>query len=77
MTCVVCRHGETQPGTTTVTFHREGRTLVVNEVPAEVCENCSEAYVAEDVTAHLLQIAAEARSAQAVVLVRDYTPAAA
>jgi hypothetical protein len=60
-----------------VTFHRDGRTLVVNEVPAEVCENCGEAYVAEDVTAELLRMAAEARQAQAIVLVRDYSALAA
>jgi YgiT-type zinc finger domain-containing protein len=77
MNCIVCRHGDTQPGTTTVTFHRDGRTLVVNEVPAEVCENCGEAYVADDVTAELLRMAAEARQAQAIVLVRDYSALAA
>lgn len=75
--CVVCHNGETRPGTTTVTFHREGRTLVVNEVPADVCENCGEAYVAEETTARLLEIAAAARRDQATVLVRDYGSAAA
>ncbi len=77
MNCIVCRHGDTHPGTTTVTFHRVGRTLVVNEVPAEVCENCGEAYVAEEVTAELLRIATEARQAQAIVLIRDYASLAA
>ena len=77
MNCIICRHGDTHAGTTTVTFHRDGRTLVVNEVPAEVCENCGEAYVAEDVTAELLRISAEARQAQAVVLIRDYASLAA
>ncbi|MDQ6725314.1 MAG: type II toxin-antitoxin system MqsA family antitoxin [Actinomycetota bacterium] len=77
MNCIVCRHGDTRPGTTTVTFHRDGRTLVVNEVPALVCENCGEAYVAGDVTEELLRIASEARQAQAIVLVRDYAPVAA
>ncbi len=60
-----------------MTFHRDSRTLVVNGVPAEVCENCGEAYVAEDVTAELLRMAAEARQAQAIVLVRDYSALAA
>ena len=77
MKCIVCRHGETQSGTTTVTFHRDGYTLVINEVPAEVCENCGEAYVDDDVTAQLLEMAAEARKAHATVLVRDFAPAAA
>jgi YgiT-type zinc finger domain-containing protein len=75
--CIVCRDGDTRPGTTTVTFHRDGRTLVVNKVPAEVCENCGEAYVAEDVTAELLRIAGEARQTEAIVLVRDYPSLAA
>lgn len=77
MTCIVCHQGDTRPGTTTVTFHRDGQTVVVNEVPAEVCENCGEAYVADDVTERLLEIAAEARRARAQVLVRDFAPAAA
>ena len=76
MNCIVCHHGQTRPGTTTVTFHRDGQTVVVNEVPAEVCENCGEAYVDEEVTAKVLEIAADARKAQAQVLVRDYAPAA-
>ena len=77
MNCIVCHHGQTRPGTTTVTFHRDGQTVVVNEVSAEVCENCGEAYVAEDVTTQLLDIAAQARKAQAQVLVRVFAPAAA
>lgn len=77
MKCIVCHNGETRPGTTTVTFHRDGQTVVVNQVPADVCENCGEAYVAEEVTTHLLAIAADARQAQAEVLVRNFTPAAA
>lgn len=76
MKCIVCHHGETQPGTTTVTFHRDGQTIVVTEVPAEVCENCGEAYVAEDATAQVLEIATEARRNHAQVLVRDFAPAA-
>jgi len=60
-----------------VTFHRDGRTLVVNKVPTEVSENCAEAYVAEEVTAEVLRIASEARHAQAIVLIRDYASLAA
>lgn len=76
MNCIVCHHGQTRPGTTTITFHRDGQTVVVNEVPAEVCENCGEAYVDEEVTTKVLEIAADARKARAQVLVRDYAPAA-
>ena len=75
MKCIVCHNGETQLGTTTLTFHRDGQTVVINKVPAEVCENCGEAYVAEDVTAKVLEIAVHARKAHAQVLVRDFAPA--
>lgn len=77
MKCIVCRHGETKAGMTTVTFHREGRTLVVNAVPAEVCENCGEPYVSGKMTARLLRMADEARDSRAAVVVRDFSPAAA
>lgn len=76
MNCTVCHNGQTGPGTTTVTFHRDGRTVVVNEVPTDVCENCGEPYIAEDVTAQVLAMVAEARELRAHVLVRDFAPAA-
>ena len=28
MNCIVCHHGQTRPGTTTITFHRDGQTVV-------------------------------------------------
>ena len=76
MKCIVCHHGDTIPGTTTVTFDRVGSTIVVRGVPAEVCENCSEAHVAEDVTEAILSFVGDARRAGAEVLIREYSPAA-
>jgi hypothetical protein len=35
-----CKSGETRLGTTTVTLEREGLTLVMKEVPADICINC-------------------------------------
>jgi YgiT-type zinc finger domain-containing protein len=75
MRCIVCRHGDTRPGTTTAAFHRDGHTVVVNEVTAGVCENCGEAYVDEDVTEQLLKMASEARRAQVRILVRAFAVA--
>lgn len=76
MKCIVCHHGETQPGTTSMAFHRDGTTVVVNGVPAEVCENCGEAYVAAEVAEEVLTMVREAHGTHAQVLVRDYAPAA-
>ena len=75
MKCVICKHGETKPGSTTVTLERDSLTLVVKSVPAQVCSNCGEAYVDEDVTRRLLETAeAEARDG-AQVEVREYKAA--
>ena len=57
MKCYVCKQAETLPGTTTVTLERGGRTLVYRGVPAQVCQNCGEAYVDEQVSAQLLESA--------------------
>lgn len=70
--CVICKHGETRLGTTTVTLERDGMTLVFKIVPAQVCESCGEAYVDEVTTAHLLATADEAARAGVQVTVRDY-----
>ena len=60
MKCVICKHGETRPGKVTVTLQRGNTIVVVKEVPAEVCENCGEYYLSEDVTQKLYQTAAQA-----------------
>ena len=75
MKCVVCRHGETRLGTATVTLERDGATVVVKGVPARVCENCGEAYVDENTTRRLIEIAEAEASAGAQVEVRHYKAA--
>lgn len=60
MKCLICKHGETNPGVVTVTLERDGSTLVFKEVEAEVCENCGESYLDKATTARLLQAADEA-----------------
>ncbi len=63
MKCPLCKQGETSAGTSSVTLQRGGLTLVVKDVPAQVCDNCGEAYVDEQAAAQLLEeAAAEARA---------------
>ena len=76
MQCIVCHNGSTLLGTTTVTFDRLGSTVVVRSVPAEICENCGDAYLASAVTGSLLASVREARKAGTEVLIREYSPAA-
>ena len=42
MKCVICKYGETEPGTTTITLERDNTTLVIKNVPADVCQYCGE-----------------------------------
>ncbi len=60
MKCLICKQGETHPGHTVVTLQRENRTLVFKGVPAEICENCGEYYLSEEIARLLYQQAEEA-----------------
>lgn len=75
MKCVICKHGETHSGKATVTLERNGTTLVIKDVPAQVCANCDEEYVAEEITARLLKAAEEAVKAGVKMDVREYVAA--
>ncbi|HJU04157.1 MAG TPA: type II toxin-antitoxin system MqsA family antitoxin [Nitrospiraceae bacterium] len=75
MKCIICKNGETKPGKATVTLEREGTTLVIKGVPAEVCSNGGEEYVDEATTARLLKTAEHAAQAGVQVDVREYIAA--
>jgi YgiT-type zinc finger domain-containing protein len=60
MRCILCRHGESKPGLVTVTLQRGETTVIIKEVPAEVCENCGEYYLDEGITERILSMAEEA-----------------
>lgn len=75
MKCVICKHGETRPNTVTVTLERGATTIVFKGVPAQVCENCGEAYVDEAITEQLLMAAEVAVKAGVQVEVRDFMAA--
>lgn len=76
MSCVICKHGETRTGAVTVTLERGDTTLVIKGVPARICENCGEAYLDEDTSAQLLEVAEKAVRAGIQVEIREYIAAA-
>jgi YgiT-type zinc finger domain-containing protein len=41
MICLMCQ-GETQPGTVTHSFQRGTTTVIVKDIPAQVCSQCGE-----------------------------------
>ncbi len=75
MRCVICKTGHTKPGKATVTLERQETTLVVKNVPAEVCTNCGEEYVDEKAASQLLKTAEEVAQRGVQVDVRSYEAA--
>ncbi len=60
MNCVICKQGQTQKGLTTVTLERGRTTVVIKDVPAQICENCGEYYLDQDVTETVQKLAEHA-----------------
>ena len=76
MKCVICKHGESQEGTTTVTLERGSSTIVFKDVPAQICDNCGEKYVDSAITKELLRKANELISNGTEVDIRKFQVAA-
>lgn len=72
MKCVICKQGETAIGRTTVTLERGRTTVVIKEVPAEICENCGEYYLSEEVTERVQKLAQQAVQQGAEIEVLRY-----
>ena len=60
MKCTICKQGETLPGKTTVVLERGKTTVVIKDVPAEICENCGEYYLTEEMTEKVMKMAEKA-----------------
>ena len=58
MKCLICKYGETVKGTT-ITLNSNKSTIVFKEVPTEICKNCGEKYINDDITKELLLKARE------------------
>ncbi len=72
MKCVLCKQGETKPGKVTVTLQRDETTVIIKDVPADVCENCGEYYLASTVTTRVLSMAEDAVKKKAEVEILRY-----
>ena len=60
MKCVICKQGQTHKGVATVTLERGQTTVVIKDVPAEICENCAEYYLSEEITEKVQALAERA-----------------
>jgi YgiT-type zinc finger domain-containing protein len=72
MNCVICKTGDTRPGTVTVTLQRGETTVLIKDVPAEVCRNCGEYYLDDAVARKLYAQAEDAVNRRAEVEILRY-----
>ena len=72
MRCIICKHGETVDGFTTVTLEKNNSTIVFKKVPALVCDNCGEKYIKDSITNEILTTAQEIAKSGVEVDVRHY-----
>ncbi len=73
MKCLICKQGETQPGLTTVSLQRDERTLIIKGVPAEICDNCGEYYLSQEIAKRLYRQAEESLQHGAEVEIGRFT----
>jgi YgiT-type zinc finger domain-containing protein len=72
--CAACNRGTLKRGTTTATFETEDTTIVIRNVPAEVCDACGDGSYDAVTTERLLELASEAAEwSAAPVQICDYT----
>ena len=72
MKCVICKAGDTAPGTVTVTLQRGDTVIIIRDVPASVCQNCGEYYLDEAVASKLYRQGEEAVQRNAEVEILRY-----
>ncbi len=78
MKCVLCKHGETHPGEAAVTLQRGETTVIIKGVPADICENCGEYYLSDEITGRVMETAEDAvrRGAEVEIVRFAASPAA-
>ena len=75
MRCIVCKHGETEPGVATLSVDCGGHVIVIRSVPADVCTTCGEEYLSAEVMKALEAEVEQAERAGIDVAVRSFQAA--
>jgi YgiT-type zinc finger domain-containing protein len=75
MKCSICRTGETVKSNSIVPLNRDGMVIVFKNVPSEVCNNCGEIYIGQEITKNLLNTAEEVSKSGVQVDIREFKAA--
>ena len=68
----MCKRGETKLGLTSVLLTRGDFTLVIRDVPAEICEICGEDYIEGEIAKNLYHLAEKMQDQGTLLDVRKY-----
>jgi len=74
--CMYCK-GDMKDGKTVFTVQCGENIIVIKNVPCQVCEQCGETEITDDVMIKLEKIVNAAKKLAQVIAVIDYTAAAA
>ena len=72
MECTICKTGEYKAGKVTVKLESGDSVILIKEVPAQVCDNCGEYILEEQVTKKVLEKAEQAVANNGEVKVLKY-----
>lgn len=56
MKCVICKSGDVSKNRTTLTFEKNGTTMILKNVPCEKCEQCGEVYLGQETTKEVMAL---------------------
>jgi YgiT-type zinc finger domain-containing protein len=76
MNCLICKIGTYAPGKVTVKIERGTSIVLIKEVPADVCDTCSNYLVDQSTTREILDIANKAFDNGAELEIRTLNAAA-
>jgi len=72
MICLMCRTGETAPGTVTDSFRKGDTLVIVKDIPAQVCTQCGEPYLDGEVAEVIEKLVEDAVRSGAEVQILRY-----
>lgn len=75
MKCTICKNGETEMKTTSISVNRGDSFFIYKNVPAEVCTNCGEQFFDESVATNILNSASESAKKGTILDIKEYRAA--
>ena len=72
MKCPICKFGEMQEGVTQVVLTRGNATVIFRNVPAQVCDDCGEYYLDDEIAQDIYSRAEQCFSSGQEVAIMEY-----